>query len=398
MLRRVLKIASALSLTCAVAAGILWGVSRDRLLEVRADWTAVKTIQCGDLPIYRDVDASVWGGNVELGISRRMGINFFDRSTGRLYKVQKQKPTFRWSNKAIELVTWFASVKGKWFYVAAHHSVGEEPEDLIIVVVPLWVVTALLLILPTARASICLEAIPSPVSRTLPGLPLRPPRKYGSLSRVWDRAYRYGKGLGMIRRMFAIASIMSLLHCAVALVLGWSSYRHPRTFAFRSSHGAQWYAGVEKGEVAIYNDMARLVREISAARGELFSQLKTVGELKARWQRRPDRFEKSSESLMKDLADAKQLEFRDEQPLVQMFVELDALNKKGMGLPFGARSGAAFLPLAWLCCRCSGSSHSDSRDAGGPPGRGTPSARPAATTSVQVRFAVPSVGPRLTSR
>ena len=161
----------------------------------------------------------------------------------------------------------------------------------------------------------------------------------------------------MIRRLFTIASGVSLVLCAVAIVLGWSSYQHPHTFAFRSHKGAPWYAALEDGEFSIYNDTARMIRAINAAEADLVERDRAVADLAAKWQRRPDRFEKSKDSLVKDLADAELAVGRDEEQAVRLQMQLKAWARRGIVPPAPARhsircsilaAAALLLPLLWI--------------------------------------------------
>ena len=158
----------------------------------------------------------------------------------------------------------------------------------------------------------------------------------------------------MIRRVFTIASMMSLLLCAVAMVLGWLSYREPHAFSVHSPQGGQWYVGWEKGQLSLYNDTDRRIRALNVARYHVVERGRAWAELQAQWQRRPDRFEKSKDSLGKDRAEAELTLARDEERVRRMQIELTALAKKGMVPPIRhsircavLAATAALLPLLW---------------------------------------------------
>jgi hypothetical protein len=134
----------------------------------------------------------------------------------------------------------------------------------------------------------------------------------------------------MVRRLFTIISALSLLLCAATTVLWSLSYRHPRSFEVHSHHGARWYGGFEAGEFLIYNETTRLMRELATTDFEVIRQGRKAADLHARWQRRPDRFGKSKDSLMADWADA---EFRQDRGINYMVETKRKLYARGTAAP-----------------------------------------------------------------
>lgn len=106
----------------------------------------------------------------------------------------------------------------------------------------------------------------------------------------------------MIRRLLNVATVLSLALCVGTAVLWARSYRHVLLYDFHRTDGL-WEASVRDGSFILENQSALRFRTMQAEEQEASSLGTRAAGLRAQWQQRPDRFEKSKDGLVDQIVE-----------------------------------------------------------------------------------------------